>query len=593
MSLAQLQEIPPKNMVLLVGPPGSGKSTFCMQVAMQRLNLDRPIIYITTECGPFEIEQNLRNMGLGKIEIGLLNFIDAYNKTVGLLISDRSDIVPANSANLTSIGIAIVKQQKRIGKRGILLVFDSLVSPYLLTGFEVVKFMRLTLSHFVAEGNSVLACMDEGCSKEGDLGAMKSLSNGLIEIEVDRGKKSLNVVKHPRMKSTRIEVLSDKIWESKTWDTKFWAQEQLDSGIRFMRGKAGDEAIRKEVENCVNIFWPNLIYWSAMLWDPKRLPNKIYELYKESPVRMIKEMLPLFPWHQKLFLNLFMPKSFSKPKNMKKVLQKMSQASGHKTGAVLGRGDGILEFLEDISKIDEHYFRVHECYECWGFKNVGASMASFIPPSVAGICKGLEKEDRDWNVVETKCIGLGDSYCEFKLVPGEFEKFSLGKDLSSLEKIQGILMDRLMGFLLDDKPLVERPRLGSDVNLQGAALLMGGPNMGGESFRVPWRMGGAKIGKKVGENLLDAEMKDNDAIKRVLHFLAHCKIGKVSMDGTIRIKESCESIWTRYYTMKWEEPLCFFTTGFLNGFFLAVKNQNVIETKCIAMGDPYCEWDLR
>jgi hypothetical protein len=30
-----------------------------------------------------------------------------------------------------------------------------------------------------------------------------------------------------------------------------------------------------------------------------------------------------------------------------------------------------------------------------------------------------------------------------------------------------------------------------------------------------------------------------------------------------------------------------------NGFFSAVKNQHVKETKCIAMGDPYCEWEFR
>lgn len=47
--------------------------------------------------------------------------------------------------------------------------------------------------------------------------------------------------------------------------------------------------------------------------------------------------------------------------------------------------------------------------------------------------------------------------------------------------------------------------------------------------------------------------------------------------------------------MKKRPPLfewCFFTTGFLNGLFSAVKNQHVREMKCIATGDPYCEWGL-
>ena len=66
------------------------------------------------------------------------------------------------------------------------------------------------------------------------------------------------------------------------------------------------------------------------------------------------------------------------------------------------------------------------------------------------------------------------------------------------------------------------------------------------------------------------------------------------MNETMRIRENCESFWSKLWsTPDSNEPSCFFTTGFLNGFFSAVKNQHVKETKCIAMGDPYCEWEFR
>jgi KaiC/GvpD/RAD55 family RecA-like ATPase len=58
-SLAQIQEIPAKDMILLVGPPGSGKSTFCQQALLQRLAADRPVIYVTTEYDPAEAVKNL------------------------------------------------------------------------------------------------------------------------------------------------------------------------------------------------------------------------------------------------------------------------------------------------------------------------------------------------------------------------------------------------------------------------------------------------------------------------------------------------------------------------------------------------------
>jgi predicted hydrocarbon binding protein len=64
------------------------------------------------------------------------------------------------------------------------------------------------------------------------------------------------------------------------------------------------------------------------------------------------------------------------------------------------------------------------------------------------------------------------------------------------------------------------------------------------------------------------------------------------MEETIRIEGNCESI-RELLTGKRDEACCFFTTGFLNGVFAAVTNQHVKEAKCIAMGDPYCEWEVR
>jgi predicted hydrocarbon binding protein len=108
------------------------------------------------------------------------------------------------------------------------------------------------------------------------------------------------------------------------------------------------------------------------------------------------------------------------------------------------------------------------------------------------------------------------------------------------------------------------------------------------------RLGGAVAGKDVGESLIDAGIGENDAVKRILHFLEYCKVGKVSIGETIRIVESCESLWSKFWsTPDVREPSCFFTTGFLNGFFSAVTNQHVKETRCLGFGQPYCEWEFR
>jgi len=593
-SLTQIQEVPPRKMVLLVGSPGAGKSTFCQQVALQSLAMDRPIIYVTTECSPSEVEKELRDRGLGEVEPGLLNFVDAYNETVGLLVADRLDTARADCDDLSSTSVAISKMSEQMGRRGVLLVFDSLTSPYLFSGSEVLRFMRLTLSKFAAEGNSVLACIDEGCSKSEDLVTMMSLFSGVIKMEIGEDKRLLNVVKHPEVRPTRIEVPIEP--ERVGLEARIFDLSVLREFIQTMV-PGGEVTLRKEMGDFVNLFWPNLAHWSGMLWDPKRFPTMTYEFNKEDPLSLFKlakeneAVKRAFLSRRMRLLFKFMPKSFSKVKDMKKMWKSLGRRLAKER-------TGIVEYLEDASKTDEHYFRLDESSDCWGFENVSTAMASYLPSTVAGMLKGFEYWkglERDWNAVETKCIGLGDPYCEFKIVPGEIDELrdSLEKNISVIERIHDRLMQRLMEFMLHGKPLVERPRSGSDIYIHPVFHAMAFPALAGERYRMALRMGGARTGKEVGKHLMEAGISEDEAVKRILSLLEHCKVGKVSMDETIRIRENCESIYTKLFAKKIKEPSCFFTTGFLNGLFSAIKNQHVREVRCVAAGDPYCEWEFR
>jgi len=590
--LARIQEIPREALLLVSGPPGAGKSSFCHRVVADSVAADRPVIFVTTERSPSAVMNLLKEKGIGEPAPEVLSFVDAFTETVGLACTPRSDTVCADCADLNSLSMATTRLQERMGRKGILLAFDSLTSPYLFSGAEITRFMRLFLSKFAAEGNSVLALVDEGCGREEDLGAMMSVADGILRMQMEQNTRTVNVVKHPRMEPARIEVTIEPkrtdFRPSVGWDPKVLKQ-------FFQSFREGKVSLRGDVGDFVNLFWPNLAHWSGMLWDPKGFPTMIYELNRYEG-GLAKEVMPLAPWDMRLqykalvslqALGLFIPKDFSRPRDLKKMI-----GVGPFKNVRFERS-GILEYLEDISKTDEHYFRVHESSDCWGFENIGSAIASHLPPMLAGNCAGMEKDRREWNAIETKCIGLGDPYCEFKLVPGEIGelKSSLEKDSSVIEKIHERLMERLMGFLLDGKSLVERPGLGSDVHLHVVMHGMGFPHLAGEKYTMAQRMGGARSGKEVGERLVEAGINGDEAVNRVIDFMNYCKVGKVTLGETIRIRENCESMRTEMFTTI-KEPSCYFTTGFLNGLFSAVKNQHVRETKCIVAGDPYCEWEI-
>jgi predicted hydrocarbon binding protein len=251
-----------------------------------------------------------------------------------------------------------------------------------------------------------------------------------------------------------------------------------------------------------------------------------------------------------------------------------------------------LEYLSAISETDEHHIAEHEHYECWGLENVGTSLAIMEPAMMAGMLKGMEElfggPGRDWNVVETKCLGRGDPHCEFKAVPGEIEELegSLEKDSEAIEAVHERLMEHLMGFLLRGEPLMERPILGGGVHMHEVQHVTAAPLVN-ERLRIVFRMGGARAGKILGERLLDSGLGEDEAVGRVLDLIEHCKVGAIMPGDTIRMAENCER-----YRDSTEGPSCYFTTGFLTGLLLAVKGQHVREVKCIAAGDPYCEWEI-
>jgi predicted hydrocarbon binding protein/KaiC/GvpD/RAD55 family RecA-like ATPase len=577
-SLGQLQEIPSKNLILLVGPPGSGKTTFCCQSILQNLAMDRPVIYVTTEYDPSNAEASLREKGLGRIESGLLSFVDAYNETVGISVSDRLDTVVADCNDLTSLDIAVSKHTNRLGKKGILLVFDSLTSPYLFNGSEILRFMKQTLSRFAAKGNSVLACMDTGCGKEEDLGAMMSITDGIIRMDMRENSRVITVVKHPKVAPAKIET-------PLTWNSMITIKYDPMRLGQIMEAvlAGGAKTFRIEVGDYVNIFWRNLVSWSGMLWDPKRFPTMAYELDKEMEFTGVRRGLKNLPWHMKLLFRLYMPKNLSKVKNAKKFLSFQSKPMEK-------RGMRVIEFMEDVSKKDEYHLKVKEGYNCWGLEDVGARLAFQDCGLVAGAFNALEKEERNWNAFETKCVGLGDPYCELKIVPGEaseMKEFLEGIDYSTVEGIHDRMMDQLMAFMIHDRPLGDRPRLGSGLVFY-IIFHATYPALLNERYRMALRMGGAKAGKEVGEHLMNEGVVEDQAVKRFIEFIEYCKVGKITLGETIRMKENCET-----FGLKTEEPSCFFTTSFFNGFFSSVKNQHVKETRCIAMGDPYCEWEFR
>jgi predicted hydrocarbon binding protein len=426
----------------------------------------------------------------------------------------------------------------------------------------------------------VVALIDEGCGKPEELVAMMSVANGIIRMEMEENARILSVVKHPRVAPTRIEA--PLTW-SPAVSRRSFEPRVIASEMRRLFSTPAEPLRTKLQDDYVSVFWKNLASWSGMLWDPKRFPRMAYELDKEAHARA-REYMVLLPWHLKLAFRLLMPRTLSKVSDMQRFVARFSKITER-------QGYGSTEYLIEASKTDEHTLRMYENSSCWGLEGVGARLGFHTCGEWAGGFMSMEAEERDWNVLETKCIGLGDPYCEFKAVPGKIGELSEvleSIDSSVVDRVHERLMDQLIGYLVEGKPLPERPTAGGRIFFEEMHHVTGVPALLSERYRMALRMGGARTGKEAGERLIEAGVRGDEAIRRVIGLMDHCKVGKTDLGETLVIEDNCES-----FGLRPGQPSCFFTTGFLNGLFSAVKNQRVREVRCIAAGDPYCEWEIR
>ena len=59
------------------------------------------------------------------------------------------------------------------------------------------------------------------------------------------------------------------------------------------------------------------------------------------------------------------------------------------------------------------------------------------------------------------------------------------------------------------------------------------------------------------------------------------------MNEATAMWDNCKSCSTTLH-MHAQEPSCFFTKGLLNGPFSVIEDRHIMESRCTALGDPYC-----
>ncbi len=119
--------LPHGTSIALVGPPGSGKTSFCLQLVLEAVNQGLDALYLSTENTPSTIVKQALGFGISlpqKPEKNPIQFVDAYSWRIGMQKDPFAISRISNPGNLNEVNLIITDQAKLL-KPGSIIVIDS------------------------------------------------------------------------------------------------------------------------------------------------------------------------------------------------------------------------------------------------------------------------------------------------------------------------------------------------------------------------------------------------------------------------------------------------------------------------------------
>jgi len=189
---------PEESSIILIGPPGCGKSTLSQQFLAQGIKDEEDVMYITLDTSPEEILETMKSFGW-KVKNGFMKFIDAYSWRLGKIKGEHvlSSLENVNELNI-EISDIIEKQKNSKSKRS---VFDSISTLLLYANPSLaVKFIPVMIAKEKQGGYTNMLILEEGVHDEKTVTTLNYVTDGVIEFKMEGDKRFLRV---SRMKGTK------------------------------------------------------------------------------------------------------------------------------------------------------------------------------------------------------------------------------------------------------------------------------------------------------------------------------------------------------------------------------------------------------
>ncbi|RLF77630.1 hypothetical protein DRN32_07675 [Thermococci archaeon] len=189
---------PEKSSILLLGPAGSGRTTFSNQFLYHGLEKGEAAIYILFNAPPQQVKEEMKKFGWN-IEGKIIIFIDVYSWRTG---GSEEKYVINDPTDLNTFNIAVSQAIKELeGKNLKRCSIDSLSTLFLYVPSDLcIRFSSVLLAKLKKAGTTQLVIIDKGAHDEKILASLNSITDGTIELDIRDGERVMRVA---RMRATK------------------------------------------------------------------------------------------------------------------------------------------------------------------------------------------------------------------------------------------------------------------------------------------------------------------------------------------------------------------------------------------------------